>query len=333
MKQASGSHDSVPKIDGAMHAVCMDRFGGPEVLSLRTLPTPEIGPGEVLIRVEAAGVGQWDPFEREGGYAEMLGLAPRFPYVLGSEGAGIVGAVGERVDRFRVGDRVYALGFLNPKGGFYAQCAAVDAGCVSFIPDGITVEQAGVMGGVGITALRGLDDVLGIKPGESLMVFGASGGIGHMAVQLAKQMGARVFAVASGDDGVALVERLGADAAVNGRTDDVAAAACAFAPEGLDTALFTAGGETAERALATVRTGGRVAYPNGVQPGPQPRSDIRLRSYNGEPDTEIIARLNRLIESGPFDVHIAYTFPLSQVMEAHLALGSHYLGKLALRIH
>ncbi|WP_437636558.1 quinone oxidoreductase family protein [Sorangium sp. So ce854] len=319
-------------IPSTMRAVALERFGGPEALALRALPVPPLGPGEVLIRVEVAGIGEWDPFEREGGYARMLGQTPRFPYVLGSEGAGTVAAVGERVGRFREGDRVYALGFLNPSGGFYAEYAAVSADLVSSIPGALTVEQAGVMGGVGITALRGLDDTLRLEPGESVMVFGASGGVGHVAVQLARRMGARVLAVASGDDGVALVERLGADAAVDGRKDDVLAAARAFAPGGLDAALLTAGGEAAERALGAVRDGGRVAYPGGVQPEPQGRPAVGCRSYNGEPDAEIIARLNRLIERGPFDVHIARTFPLAEAAEAHRALDGHHLGKLALRV-
>ncbi|AUX47961.1 zinc-binding dehydrogenase [Sorangium cellulosum] len=315
-----------------MQAIAIDRFGGPETLVPRTIPVPTIGPDEVLLRVEVAGVGEWDPFEREGGYARMLGLTPQFPYVLGSEGAGTVVAVGERVRRFREGDRVYALGFLNPKGGFYAELAAVRADLVSFLPGKLTVEQAAVMGGVGITALRGLDDTLGLKQGESVMIFGASGGVGHMAVQLAKRMGARVLAVASGNDGVALAERLGADAALDGRSDDVLAAARAFAPEGLDAALLTASGEAAEAALGAVRDGGHVAYPNGVHPEPRARSTVRLSSYNGEPGPEIIDKLNRLIESGPFEVHVARTFPLAQAAEAHLALARHHLGKLALRV-
>jgi len=315
-----------------MRAMALDRFGGPEMLTLHTLPVPDIGPDDVLVRVQVAGVGEWDPFEREGGYAEMLGLTPRFPYVLGSEGAGTVVAIGEHVSHFREGDPVYAVGFLNPKGGFYAEYAAVDAGFVSFIPGRLTMEQAGVMSGGGLTALRGLDDTLGLKPGESVMVFGASGGIGHMAVQLARRMGARVLAVASGDDGVALVKRLGADAATNGRKDDVLAAARAFAPEGLDAALLTAGGEVAERALLAMRDGGRVAYPKGIHPEPQARSNMQLSGYYGEPDSSIIARLNRLIGSGPFEVQVARVFPLAQAAEAHMALDTHYLGKLALRV-
>ncbi len=319
-------------MNDTMRAIAIDRFGGAEVLALRTLPRPNIGPDEVLIRVAVAGVGEWDPFEREGGYATLLGLPARFPYVLGSEGAGTVVAIGEHVSRFREGDQVYALGFLNPKGGFYAEYAAVGADYVSFLPGKLTAEQAGVMGGVGITALRGLDDTLRLQHGESVLIFGASGGVGHMAVQLAKRMGARVLAVASGDDGVALVERLGADAAVDGRKEDVLAAARAFAPDGLDAALLTAGGDAAAKAMLALREGGRVAYPGGVQPEPQARATVQCSGYNGEPDLDIITRLNRLIESGPFDVHVARAFPLAQAAEAHLALGSHHIGKFALRV-
>lgn len=319
-------------VEGMMRAVAIDRFGGVDTLTLKTLPIPEIGPDEVLVRLELAGVGEWDRFEREGGYAEMLGMQPAFPYVLGSEGAGTVAAVGERVSGFAAGDRVYAIGFLNPRGGLYAEYAALNADFVSPVPGALTTEQAAVVGGVGLTALRGLDDTLKIQAGESVMIFGAGGGIGHVAVQLAKRMRARVLAVASGADGVALAERLGADAVVEGRTGDVLAASRAFAPDGLDAALLTAGGEAAENALAALRDGGRAAYPNGVQPEPRAPDGVRLDAYNGDPDRDVIDRLNRLIERGPFDVHVARTFPMEQAADAHRALDGHYLGKLALRM-
>lgn len=314
-----------------MRAAVIDRFGGAEELKAGTIPVPEIGADEVLVRVEVAGVGEWDAFERQGGYAEMLGMEPAFPYVLGSEGAGTVAAVGERVRRFAPGDRVYAVGFLNPKGGFYAEYAAVSEDFVSPIPGALTIEQAAVVGGVGLTALRGLEDVLRLKEGETVLVFGAGGGIGHVAVQLAKRMGARVFAVASGDDGVALAERIGADAAVDGRAGGVLAAVRAFAPGGFDAALLTAGGEAADQALSAVREGGRAAYPGGVHPEPRAPAGVQLTSYNGDPDGDIIERLNRFIERGPFEVHVAQTFPLEDAAEAHRALERHYLGKLALR--
>jgi NADPH:quinone reductase len=169
------------------------------------------------------------------------------------------------------------------------------------------------------------------------MIFGASGGIGHLAVQLARRMGARVFAVASGSDGVALVKRLGADEVVDGHQDDIAAAARQFAPKGLDAALITAGGPPADDALTAMRAGSRVAYPNGVEPRPKPPFGIDAKSYDGMPDPQAIEKLNRLIESsglpgtGPFEVHVARSFPLDQAAEAHRALNEHYFGKLVLQ--
>jgi NADPH2:quinone reductase len=314
-----------------MRAVAIDRFGGLDTLAVQTREVPDVGPDEVLIHVESAGVGVWDPLEREGEFAKMFGVEPKFPYVLGSDGAGTVVAVGEDVAEFQEGDRVYGLSLMNPKGGFYAEYIAVKAENVSLIPGDLTTEQAGAMPVDAMTALRGLDDTLGLKKGESVLIFGASGGIGHMAVQLAKRMGARVLAAASGDDGVALARRLGADATIDGHKDDVAVAARDVALNGLDAALLTAGGEAAEKALAGLRDGGRVAYPNGVRPVPQVRSTLTAQSYDGMPDPQAIAKLNHLIESGPFEVHVARTFPLDQAADAQRALSTHYLGKLALR--
>jgi NADPH2:quinone reductase len=317
---------NVPK---TMRAAAIDRFGGADTLHVESLSVPEVGPDEVLIRVEAAGVAVWDPFEREGGFAKLLGVPPTFPYVLGSDGAGTVVAVGSQVQEFKEGDRVYAMSFATSR-GFYAEYAAVKAELVSRVPGGLSTDQAGVMANDAITGLRGLE-LLELKPGSSLMIFGASGGIGHLALQLAKRMGARVLAVASGEDGVNLVRRLGADFLVDGHKEDVAAAARRFAPGGLDAALITAGGEAAQKAIEMVRNGGRVAYPNGVEPEPKARQGVTLLAYDGEPDPETIQMLNQLIEAGPFEVHVARTFSLDEAAEAHRALNQHYVGKLALR--
>jgi NADPH:quinone reductase len=118
---------------------------------------------------------------------------------------------------------------------------------------------------------------------------------------------------------------------VNGRTDNIAAEAMKFAPGGLDAALFTAGGEAAQKALAAMRKGGRIAYPNGVDPEPQAPAGVTSQGYDGMPDPKAIEKLNALIESGPFYVHVARTFSLDQITDAHKALDTHYLGKLALR--
>lgn len=318
-------------IPDTMQAAAIGRFGGIAEIKLQTLPVPEVGPAEVLIRVESAGVASWDAVEREGKYDGAFGFESKFPYVLGWDGAGTVAAVGEQVSRFKEGDRVYAASMPLPKGGFYAEYAVVDADNVSHIPDKLSIDQAGVMAWDALTALSGLD-ALGLKQGETLMIFGASGGIGHMAIQLALRTGARVLAVASGDDGVALAKQLGADAVVNGRKDDVVAAAREFAPDGLETTLVTVSGETAERALTAVREGGRIACPYGVMPEPKVPTGMSLILYNGDRSGAGIAKLNQLIESGPFEVHVARTFTLDRAAEAHQALGTHFLGKLALRL-
>jgi len=315
-----------------MRAVALDKFGGPEALKIQNIPVPEIEAQEVLIRVEAAGVGAWDPYEREGRFVEITGVEPTFPYVLGTDGAGKIAAVGKDVNRFKEGDRVYAAALANPKGGFYAQYAAVNADNASLIPGDLSIEQAAVLLSDGATALTGLEKVLKLKSGESLMIFGASGGIGHLAIQLAKRLGAKVFAIASGDDGVQLATKLGADKAVDGRGDDVLEAAKEFAPNGIDAALVTAGGADTDRALSAIRQGGRIAYPHGVMPEPTAHDGVEIEAFDGEISPALIARLNELIDSGPFEVQVDRTFPLEEAIKAHEALDEHHLGKIALRI-
>ncbi|HET8539149.1 MAG TPA: NADP-dependent oxidoreductase [Anaeromyxobacter sp.] len=315
---------SVPE---QMKAAAFDHVGGPEVLHTETLPVPEPKPAQVLVRLDSAGIGVWDPEVRSG----EIELGRRaFPRIIGNDGAGEVVAVGPEVERFHVGDRVYAYSF---DGGFYAEYVALHEYEIAPIPEGLTAEEAGALGADGVTALRGLEDRLHLAPGQALMVYGASGGIGHIAVQLAKRLGARVLAVASGRDGVELVRRLGADAAVDGKRDDVARAVRDFAPGGLDAALVLVHGETLAPALALVRRGGRVAHPNGVEPAPRAPEGVALLAYDGEPGREALERLNELISAGPFHVELGKVYRLEDAAQAHREIARHHLGKLAFRIH
>jgi NADPH2:quinone reductase len=315
-----------------MRAIAIDSFGGLEKLRLQTLHVPKPDAGEVLIRISHAGVAVWDPIEREGYFAKMMNMQPKFPVILGSEGAGEVVAAGSGVTSPRIGEQVYAVGFLNPKGGFYAEYAAVKADLTHPIPPSMNAEQASTYPVDAATALRGLDDVLHLKSGESILIFGAGGGLGHLAVQLAKRMGAKVLAVASGADGVELCQRIGADMAINGRSDEVVAAAKRFAPVGIDTALLAAGGPAADKALTTLKPTGRAAYPNGVQPIPKPSAGITAIAFDCDPEPEIFARLHRLVGNAPFTVHVAKTFPLELAADAQRMLDTHYLGKLAIKV-
>lgn len=315
-----------PSTPQQMKAAAIDRYGGPEVLHAQKLPVPRPKSGQVLIRLEAAGVGAWDPAVRAGEF-ELGGRG--FPKVLGNDGAGEVVAVGSRVKRVRPGDRVYAY---SMEGGFYAEYAAVDEACVAKLPRGLSAEEAGALGADGITALRGLVDTLHLARGEKLLVFGASGGIGHLAVQLAKRLGARVFAVASGEDGVRLARRLGVDEAVDGKHGAVVEALRRFAPDGVDAALVLANGRGLDAALRHLREGGRLAYPNGVEPEPQAPEGIFARAYDGIPSREAFEQLNALVAQGPFHVEVR-SYPLEDAAQAHRDVEKHHLGKLALRMH
>jgi NADPH:quinone reductase-like Zn-dependent oxidoreductase len=308
-----------------MKAAVLDKYGGPEVLHVATLPVPTPAADEILIRLESAGVGVWDADIRAGEYE--IGER-KFPKVIGNDGAGEIVAVGARAKRFAPGDRVYAY---SMEGGFYAGYATVDQESASKVPIGLSIDRAGALGADGITALRGLEDVLELEKGESLLIFGASGGIGHLAVQLAKREGARVFGVASGEDGVELVRRLGADAAVDGKHGAVAEALRSFAPDGLDAALVLAGGKGLDAALAQMKKGGRVAYPNGVEPEPKAPKGIKVQSYDGEPGSGAFERLDALIAQAPFHLEVRF-YELEDAAQAHRDLAKHHLGKLALRM-
>jgi NADPH:quinone reductase-like Zn-dependent oxidoreductase len=318
-----------PFVPETMKATAIDRYGGPEVLQPHVLPVPKPGSKQVLIRLEAAGIGVWDLDVRAG---EFEFGKKGFPKILGNDGAGTVVAVGEGVERLEVADRVYAYAV---EGGFYAQYVAVEEDETAIVPANVPTEEAGALGADGVTALTGLEDKLKLRAGEDLMIFGASGGIGHLAVQLAKRIGARVLGVASGQDGVDLVRRLGADAAVDGRSgpESVARAVRAFAPEGVDAALVLASGEALQQALGGMRKGGRVAHPNGVEPRPEGPPGVEVTAYDGVPSPEMFERLNRWIAVGPFHVELGRTYDLDDAAQAHRAIGQHHLGKLALRIH
>src|SRR4051812_21460664 len=195
---------TAPAVPKTMHAAAIDQPGGPEVLTLHTVPVPKVGANEVLIALRSASVATWDIQIRK----SMAFISqPKFPYTLGSDGAGTVAAVGAGVTRFKVGDAVYGYCWDNPKGGFYAEYIVASSDCISKLPKGVPLEAAGALGASGLTAMSGVDRILHIQRGETLIIHGASGAVGTLALQLAKLRGARVLATASGDEGVALVRR------------------------------------------------------------------------------------------------------------------------------
>jgi NADPH:quinone reductase-like Zn-dependent oxidoreductase len=312
-------------VPDTMLAAALDMGGGPEVLTLHHLPVPKPAAGVVLIAVSGAGLGVW-----EQNYRQHPGANAHFPVILGSEGAGIVAAVGANVHGFKVGDQVYGTG-----SAFDAEYATLSAQHVAHVPKGISLAQAGILAISGLSALQGLDDVLGLKPGQTLIIHGAAGGVGTLAVQFAKLRGVKVLATASTDEGLALVSRLGADVVVNGRSGDIAAAAKRFAPDGVDAVLGLAAGDSLERCIDALRSArlGRVAYLYGMEPLPKPRWGVRMTLYSFTAGPAELAQLNKAVEAAKVQVPIAAEYPLSDVAGAHTALkGGHLLGKILIRV-
>jgi NADPH:quinone reductase-like Zn-dependent oxidoreductase len=316
------------KIPTEMRAAAMDHFGAPDVVHTEKLPVPKVGKNDILVHVSIAGVGTWDPELVDGSFQDTK---IRFPRVLGSDGAGTVVAVGSNVDRFKVGDRVYGWGFGNPKGGFFAEYAAIAEHDAAEIPDTIPIDEAGALAVCGITALQGLEH-LSLEEGDSVIIFGAGGGVGHIAVQLANRMGLRVFAIASGDDGVELVRSLGADGAAEGHSKSLVRQLRDFAPEGFDGALVCSGANGWAKELECVVKGGVVAFPNGVEPEPKVPKGVKRKVYDGEDTEAAFVRLNELVEQAPFHVELSKTYPLEATAQALRDVQRHHLGKLAIKI-
>jgi NADPH:quinone reductase-like Zn-dependent oxidoreductase len=319
------------RLPATMQAAAIEHAGGAEALTLHTLPVPTPAADEVLIALDTAGVASWDVGVRL--HPEQLKNS-RFPLVLGTDGSGTMAAMGAKVRGFKLGEAVYAYSWDNPQGGFYAQYVAVPAERVGHLPRGLTLQQAGAIATTALTAIQGIDDALHLKPGQTLFIHGASGGVGTLALQFAKLRGVRVLASASGEDGQNFVRRLGADAVVDGRQGDLAAAARQFAPAGLDAVLAFAGGESLERCIDAVRQGGRVAYPSGVRPEPKPRAGITIVRYDAIPGVHEYQRLNRAIEAVKLEVPIEAQFPLAEAAKAQQRVeAGHILGKVILTLH
>jgi NADPH:quinone reductase len=254
----------------------------------------------------------------------------RFPVILGSDGSGTIVEVGPGVNGFKVGGEVYAR-----SGVFYAEYAIARAEDTAHLPKGINLTEAGILATSGLSALQGVDDVLQLKAGETLVIHSAAGAVGTLAIQFAKLRGARVLATAADQEGLDLAKRLGADAVVNGRTDDIAASAHRLAPTAPMRCLGLRAGDALEHCIDAVRADGRgrVAYLSGIKPIPRPRYEVRMTLYSFISGTHEFARLNKAVEAAKLQVPIAAEYPLADAAEAHTRLeAGHLLGKIVLRV-
>lgn len=289
------------------------------------LPKPQPVAGQVLVRVTAVAVNPIDAYLRNGANYWQL---PK-PFIIGCDLAGTVEALGSNAKHFKVGDRVWGSnqGLLGRQGTF-AEYAAVDEHWLYPTPPNVTDEQAAACALVGITAHLGLFRDAKLEVGEAIFVNGGSGGVGSMVVQMAKTAGARVIATAGSAEKVALLKQLGADVAVNYKTDDIAAAVKRFAPDGVNVYWETAREPEFDKIVAYLAERGRVVLMAGRDarpPFPVGPFYVKGCSLHGfvmfkataEEQRASADDINHWLASDKLKAHVSRVLPLAQAAAAH----------------
>jgi NADPH:quinone reductase-like Zn-dependent oxidoreductase len=296
-------------MNGTMKAVSQDELGGPEVLKLVTLPTPEPGVSEILVRVHAAGVNPIDGANRQTG-----ALVGEPPFVLGWDISGTVEAVGLGVTLYRPGDEVFGM-LPFPQGhGAYAQYAVGPTRVFVRKPDRLDHVEAAAVPMVGLTAWQALVDTAGVGNGSRVLINAAAGGIGHLAVQIAKARGAHVTALASAAK-LDFVRSLGADEAIDYNGGDFTDVV-----RDQDVVLDIVGGDYPARALDVLKPGGILVstQPSSVPPVADAAAErgIRVAGIIVEADEVGMSGLADLAANGQLVPTIAATFPLEEASAA-----------------
>jgi NADPH:quinone reductase len=307
-----------------MKAAVVETAGPATTLHIKNVPVPKLARNHVIIALEYAGLGVWDAAKRAGSYGPVEPGT-----ILGSDGSGTIAAVAADVSKFKVGDRVYSYSYGNPPGGFHAEYVSVLADRVAHLPAQLEMPVAGGMPCIALTALAGLE-ALKVKSGQTVFVFGASGGVGSLAVWLASIAGATVVASAQ-PDAQEYVRSLGAARTINPNSSQRESLLKRIAPEGFEGALVTAAGDTLPAFLSHLKAAKPFAYPNGVEPKPHFGGHSAL-AFDAEMSHEAFDRLNAAIGSRTIPLRIK-AFPLKDVVEAHRRIErGHVLGKIVLRI-
>ena len=333
------AHASMPLADeeSTMQAIRVHATGGPDALQLDEIPTPEPGRGEVRIRVTAAGLNFIDTYQRSGAYTLDL------PAVLGQEAAGTIDALGEDVRAVSIGDRVAVTGVL----GTYAQQVVVPADRLVPVPDDLELEVAAALMLQGLTAHYLTHSTYPLHDGDWALVTAASGGVGHLLVQLAKERGARVIGTVSTDEKERLAYEAGCDEVIRYTTTDlVPAVREATASRGVDVVYDSVGRDTFVASLDCLRPRGMLVL-YGQSSGAVPPVDPQVLNRKGslyltrpklgdyiEGREELLGRARevfRMVAAGDLHVRIDRTFPLAEAADAHRYIeGRQTKGKVLL---
>lgn len=323
-----------------MTCIEIKEFGGPEVLTVGSHPMPEPGPGEVLIKVEAAGVNRPDVVQRQGSYPPPPGASD----IPGLEVAGTVVKLGADVTSPKVGEKVCAL----LTGGGYADHCLADAGLCMPFPKGYDALLAAALPETSFTVWHNIVERGGLKAGESILVHGGSGGIGSTAIQMARNLGARVFATAGSAEKVAACVELGAERGINYREEDyVAVVRGLTGGKGVNVVLDMVGGDYLNRDVKAMAPGGRhvsIAFLKGAKvefnfmPVMLKRLTFTGSTLRSQPSEEkiriaegLLATVWPMLDSGKMRPVIFRTFPLAEAAKAHqLMESSQHIGKIML---
>ncbi len=330
-----------------MKAIVMTAAGSPDVLELRDVAKPSPGSHELLIKLKAAGVNPIDTKLRKRGtfYPEQM------PAILGCDGAGIVEAVGSQVSRFRVGDEVYFChGGLGSHQGNYAEYTTIDEKFAAPKPATVSFAEAAAAPLVLITAWEALYDRARLAPQDQVLVHAGAGGVGHVAIQLAKLKGASVCTTVSSREKAEFVQGLGADLAINYlQTDFVQAVLDWTDGKGVDVVFDTVGGNVLALSFPAVRVYGDVVTilePDGktswkvarnrnlrisleLMLTPMLQNLVDAQIYQ----TEILTQCARYMDEGSLRVHVGHRFGLEQVADAHRLLeGGSMMGKIVVEL-
>ena len=306
-----------------MKAVVAHEYGGPEVLKFENVPRPEPKENEALVRVIASGVNPADPLTLSGKYAREFGT--HLPLIPGYDIAGIVEKTGVKVTKLKAGDAIYGYPTF---GSGWAEYVIVIEGEIAAKPASLNFTEAAAVPMGALTAWQALVDTAQVQPGQTILIHGASGGVGSFAVQIAKERGARVIATASTAN-QDLLKQLGADVAIDytkTRFEEIA--------KDVDAVLDPVGKETLARSYDVVKKGGivmsLVARPDPVE---LEKRGIRGAAISVHPDAEDLAEIAHLIDAGKIKPVVTQVLPLSEAIEAQQQAATHHTrGKLVLRI-
>lgn len=316
---------AVPTSENAkMRAIVIRAYGGPEVLKLEEVARPEPAEDEVLIRVVAASINPVDVAIRKGYVAKLLG---NFPLILGMDAAGTVEKVGNKVTNCKAGDPVFAFFTLKRQGG-YAEFVTAKQEEFALKPSTVSFAQAAGVGAAGSTAWEALVDTASLRAGQTVLIHGGSGGVGHFAIQIAKARGAKVFATASTANQEFLLQ-MGADVPIDytrTKFEDVA--------KDVDVVLDTVGRDTLERSYGVVKKGGIiVSIVDDPKPAALEAHGIRGVKLRCTPKAGVLEELGKLMEAKKLTPVISQTFIMADVAQAQEQIATgHTRGKIVLKI-